>query len=201
MPEALPDPRPPPSVSAAWTPRPRETGPGLTRGLLATAGPGRTDTRRPLPRRRGGAGAAAEQDGHPTPARAEPRPDFCVTLQGDLGVFTFCSDGRKHVRFITGLQCFARKPDPPVSLFLFSPPPSRRPPFFFFLFQEIFKWAPMKGPRLGVLSPRKWRFHLPGRAAGWEPQAGGEVGLLTTGCLGPEFLGQGFANLRCRCRP
>lgn len=50
------------------------------------------------------------------PVTRPPRPDFCVASRGDLGVFTFCSDGRKHVRLITGLRCFVRKPDPPGSL-------------------------------------------------------------------------------------
>ena len=47
-------------------------------------------------------GLRPELDGYPIPAgsRAKLPPDFCLT--GELEVFIFCSDDRKHVKFIKG---------------------------------------------------------------------------------------------------
>lgn len=87
-------------------------------------------------------GLRPELDGHPIPAgsRAKLPPGLCLT--GELEVFIFCSDGRKHVKFIKGLQGFATKPNSRVSFasLLFSFP--FRPcslPFFLVIFTVDFQ--------------------------------------------------------------
>lgn len=88
-------------------------------------------------------GLRPELDGYPIPAgsRAKLPPDFCLT--GELEVFIFCSDDRKHVKFIKGLQYFATKPNSRVCLLLsFSFSFPFRPcslPFFLVIFTVDFQ--------------------------------------------------------------
>ena len=138
------------------------------------------------------AGQGPEEGGYLIPAWS--RPDFCLTFNRvNSEVFLFCSDDRKHAKFIKGLQYFATKPNPRVYLFL---------SFFFFFFFFFFRPGSLplsflflqEFPKCGDESPistERNLTHLKAGSTGW-----GSSGAAEKQVSGASFFRQVLA---CWC--